>query len=383
MQETVELLSQLVAIDSVNPSLVQGAPGERELASFVANWLERVGAHVEIVPAATGERPSVLGHLPGAGRGRSLLLYAHLDTVGVTGMGRPHQPVVQGDRLLGRGALDMKGGLTATLLTMAACALRRPAGDVHFAAVADEESGSLGMEAVLRRLAQLDIKPDAAIVPEPTNLQLCLAHRGFGWVTLTTHGRAAHTAMRGEGLDAVARMGRVVVALEQLDQSLQTRPAHPLLGRGAVLASLIRGGSELFTYPAECQAEVVRRTLPGENATTIAGEIDELLADLRRQDPRFSASFELKLHRAPLETAADSPIATALAAAMEERLGRPPTIVGAPYWTDAGLMAEDGIPTVIFGPSGEGLHSEVEWVSLSSVQTVTAILLGAVRAFCI
>jgi acetylornithine deacetylase len=277
----------------------------------------------------------------------------------------------------------MKGGLTATLLTMAACALRRPAGDVHFAAVADEESGSLGMEAVLRRLAQLDIKPDAAIVPEPTNLQLCLAHRGFGWVTLTTHGRAAHTAMRGEGLDAVARMGRVVVALEQLDQSLQTRPAHPLLGRGAVLASLIRGGSELFTYPAECQAEVVRRTLPGENATTIAGEIDELLADLRRQDPRFSASFELKLHRAPLETAADSPIAAALAAAIEHSLGRPPTIVGAPYWTDAGLMAEDGIPTVIFGPSGEGLHSEVEWVSLSSVQTVTAILLGAVRAFCI
>lgn len=382
MKEMMELLSRLVAIDSVNPSLVRGASGEGKMAAFVSDWLRHAGVRVEAVPAETEGRPSVLGMVPGTGGGPTLLLYAHLDTVGVTGMNRPHRAAVQGDRMLGRGTLDMKGGLTAVLLAVAACIRRRVAGDVYVAAVADEEGNSLGMEAVLRRLAQMNIRPDAAIVPEPTQLQLCLGHRGFDWMTLTTHGRAAHTALRAEGIDAIARMGRVIVALERLDESLQIRPEHPLLGHGAVLASLVRGGSELFVYPAECRADVVRRTLPGESPAAVTDEVRNLLSELEQQDPNFSASLEFRLHRAPFETTADSPIAVALMAASERELGREISIVGVPFWTDAGLLAEAGISTAIFGPSGEGLHSHVEWVSLSSVEKLTKILIGAVRMFC-
>lgn len=382
MPDMVSLLSRLVAIDSVNPSLVPGAAGEEEMAAFVSDWLKQAGARVETVPAAPDGRPSVLGMVPGTGGGHTLLLYAHLDTVGVTGMNRPHRPVVQGDRMLGRGTLDMKGGLAAVLLAAAACSRKKVAGDVVIAAVADEEGNSTGMETVLRRLAETGVRPDAAIVPEPTQLQLCLAHRGFDWMTITTHGRAAHTALHAEGIDAIARMGRVIVALERLDESLQIRTAHPLLGHGSVLASLVHGGSELFVYPAECRADVVRRTLPGESPHAVINEVKGLLLELERNDPHFSASVELRLHRAPFESAAESPIAAVLKAVSEHEMGREISIVGAPFWTDAGLLAEAGISTAILGPSGDGLHSEVEWVSLSSVEKLTKILTGAARRFC-
>lgn len=382
MQNIIQLSSQLVAIDSINPSLVPGAAGEGEIAAFVADWLQRAGAHVQVVPAASGERPSVLGLVRGAGGGRSLLLYAHLDTVGVTGMKAPHRPTLQGDKLFGRGALDMKGSLAAVMLVAAECARQPLAGDVYIAAVSDEESGSVGMEAIVRHLAQNNVKLDASIVTEPTGLDLCLTHRGFGWATITTHGRAAHAALRGEGIDAIARMGRVLVALEKLDQSLQERPAHPLLEHGAVIASVIRGGTEVFTYPAECAIDLVRRTLPGEDAAAITREMNALLAALQAQDPQFSATFDLKLYRAPLETSADSPIAATVTAMAEKWMGHPPDTFGAPFWTDAGLLAEAGIPTVILGPSGEGAHADIEWVSLSSVQTLVNILTDTARAFC-
>jgi acetylornithine deacetylase len=377
------LASRLVAIDSINPSLVPGAPGERAIATFVADRLQRSGARVEIVPAdAADDRPSVLGILPGTGGGRSLLLYAHLDTVGTAGMDLSHQPAIDGDRLLGRGGLDMKGSLAVVLSVVESCARSGLAGDLVVAAVADEEGASLGMEAVLRRMARIGCRPAAAIVAEPTGLRLCVAHRGFAWVTITTHGRASHSALPGEGIDAIARMGRVLVALEELDRSLQARPGHPLVGHGSVLASLIRGGSELFTTPAECRIDLVRRTLPGQNAADVTNEIEGVLSDLRSRDPKFAATFELKLYRAPLEIEAGSPIAAALASSAEKTLGSRPATFGAPYWTDAGLLAEAGIPTAIFGPGGEGLHSEVEWVSLSSLESLADILTDTAKTFC-
>ncbi len=381
-QDLVSLLSRLVAIDSVNSSLVPGAAGEAGIAAFVANELERLGAHVAIIPAHKENRPSVLGAIAGTGGGRSLLLYSHLDTVGVEGLVDLHRPKVQADKLFGRGSLDMKGGLASILLAAKAWARARPAGDVYIAAVSDEESDSAGMEAVLRYLGRQRIHPDAAIVPEPTGMALCLAHRGFAWIAVTTRGRAAHTALRADGVNAIEHMGRVLTALEEYDRELLARPAHPLLGHGAATVSLIRGGSELYTCPALCRIDLVRRTLPGENRETIRREFDTLLAAAGRQDPLFSATFEIKLLRAPLETPAESPIVATLTALAQDELGRAPGIVGAPYWTDAGLLAEAGIPSVIFGPSGEGPHAAVEWVSLSSLEALTRILIETTRIFC-
>src|SRR5947207_10135955 len=206
MDDLTELTAKLVEIDSVNPALVPGGNGEREIALLVADWCDRRGLEVELIG---DDRPSVIATRRGSGGGRSLLLNAHLDTVGVAGMAAPHVARVADGRLYGRGAYDMKGALAAILV--AAAGVRDLRGDVIVTAVADEELASIGTEAVLER-----VHADAAIVPEPTELQLAVAHRGFVGFELETHGVAAHGSRPDLGVDAIAKMGHVLVAPQQL-----------------------------------------------------------------------------------------------------------------------------------------------------------------------
>ena len=182
MSELSELVAKLVSIDSVNPSLAAGGAGEGEIAGFVAGWLEQAGLEVELQQAAP-ERPNVIATARGSGEGRSLLLNAHMDTVGVDAMDRPYEPIVDCDRLFGRGAYDMKGSLAAIMLAGAAAAKKSLRGDVIVAAVVDEEFASIGTEALLRSRSA-----DAAIVAEPTELRLCVAHKGFASLELETLG---------------------------------------------------------------------------------------------------------------------------------------------------------------------------------------------------
>ena len=220
--ELTELTARLVAIDSVNPALVSGGKGEREVAAFVAEWCAGRGLDVEVVGA---ERPSVIATRRGSGGGRSLLLNGHLDTVGVAGMEAPHEPRVEDGRLYGRGAYDMKGAIAAIMLAAAqATGLR---GDVIVTAVADEELASAGTEAVLER-----VRADAAIVVEPTDLRFAVAHRGFVGFELETAGVAAHGSRPELGVDAIVKMGPVLTALEELDRRLQAGPRHALVGPG-------------------------------------------------------------------------------------------------------------------------------------------------------
>ena len=224
----VDLAARLVAIDSINPGLIEGAAGERELAGYVADWCTRAGLDVELVGPA--ERPSVIAIARGSGGGRSLLLNAHLDTVGVAGMDAPLEPRVEDGRLYGRGAYDMKGALAAIL--DAAAKVENLRGDVIVTAVADEELASIGTAAVLER-----VLADAAIVVEPTELKLAVAHKGFVGFELETHGVAAHGSRPHLGVDAIAKIGPVLVALKALDGRLQAGAQHPLVGPGSVHAS--------------------------------------------------------------------------------------------------------------------------------------------------
>lgn len=377
-----DLIAQLVAIDSRNPALDPQGPGEAAVAHAVAAFLREAGLEISVV-APRPERPSVVARLRGAGGGRTLLLNAHSDTVGFGAMVDPLAPRVEGGRMYGRGSYDMKSGLAAILETAAVLARgERLRGDLIIAAVADEEHASLGTEAALAHLRAAGVRVDGAIVTEPTELQICTAHKGFAWVTITTRGRAAHGSRRDEGIDAIAHMGRVLAELEQLDQALQEREAHPLLGRASLHASLIEGGTELSTYPARCRLQIERRSLPGETAASVAAEIDDLLARLGAADPRFSAESELTLFRPPMETAHDAPLVAALTAAAAERLGAPPPIFGAPFWMDAALITEAGVPTAVFGAHGEGAHADVEWVDLASVRACADVLIATARAFC-
>lgn len=364
MSELAALAAALVAIDSVNPDLAPGGAGEGEIARFVAEWLERAGLEVSVEEAAPG-RPSVVGVARGSGGGRALMLNAHLDTVGLGGPDGALTPRIEGGRLYGRGSYDMKASLAAIMLAGAECARRGLRGDVLVTAVADEEMASIGTAAICESW-----KADAAIVSEPTEERVCVAHKGFVGFELETFGKAAHGSRPDLGVDAIARMGHVLVGVEALDSLLRAGPAHPLLGTGSLHAGLIEGGQEYSSYPARCLLTGERRTIPGEDVEQVERELAELLGDL---EGRVTITFS----RPPLETPADAEIAQlALRHAGRTEVG------GVPFWADSALLAAAGIPTVVYGPAGEGAHAEVEWVDVASAERCRDVYVACAVELC-
>jgi acetylornithine deacetylase len=355
---------------------VPGSPGEAEIAQYIGSWLEGAGLEVELLESAPG-RPNVVGIARGIGGGKSLLLNGHMDTVGVTGMPDAHQPRIQDGRLYGRGAYDMKAGLAACMLAIAQAKRQRLRGDVIFTAVSDEEYASAGTMDLAQR-----IKADAAIVAEFTELQLILAHRGFVWLEVETMGRAAHGSRPDLGVDAIVKMGKVLMQMEKLDQKLRSNPSHPLLGSGSLHASLIQGGQELSSYPDRCVLSVERRTLPGEMPESVEAELMQMVETIQGSDPSFQAVVRRGIDRMPLETREDAEIVQSLQAASAQVLRRPLQIAGVPFWTDAALLSAAGIPSVLFGPSGSGAHAVEEWVELESVQACAQIYLETAVRFC-
>lgn len=375
MDALERLLADLVAIDSVNPALVPGGAGEGAVAAFVAEWLRAAGLEVHLDEVRPG-RPNVVARLPGSGGGRTLLLNGHIDTVGVAGMAAPHQPELRSGRMYGRGAYDMKCGVAACMLAIAEARHSPLRGDVIFTAVMDEEHAGLGtLDAAARYHA------DAALIAEPTELALVVAHKGFVWLEIETQGAAAHGSIPG-AVDAIAQMGKVLVALDALNRRLLARPSHPLLGSGSLHAALISGGQELSSYPERCVLAIERRTVPGETPAAVAAEITALVESLAADNPQFRAVVRPGLDRPPMETPADAPLPALLREHAAAVLGRPVPVQGVPYWTDAASLAAAGIPTVLFGPSGAGAHALEEWVDMSSVQQCATIYARLIRAFC-
>jgi acetylornithine deacetylase len=270
----------------------------------------------------------------------------------------------------------MKAGVAAALIACRDAAGLGLAGDVLVAAVADEEHASLGVQEVLTTVGA-----DAAIVTEPTELALVVAHKGFVWAEIEVAGRAAHGSRPHLGVDAVVKAGPILTALGALDERLGAR-THPLLGRGSVHASTIRGGEELSSYPARCVVGLERRTLPGESAADVERELAALLGACRRDDPELRAETRTLLVREPFEVPADAGIAEVVRAAAADVLGAPPPTTGASYWADAAFIAAAGIPTVMFGPVGEGAHAAEEWVSLASTEAVARTLVAVAARVC-
>jgi acetylornithine deacetylase len=357
-----DLTAALVRIDSINPDLVPGGAGEAEIARFVAHWLGDRGLEVHTIEPRPG-RPSIVGIARGRGGGRSLMLNAHMDTVGVEGMQAPFEPRIENGRLYGRGAYDMKGSLAACMVAGAAAAQEDLAGDVIVTAVADEEFASIGTQAVLEQHSA-----DAAIVTEPTQLRACVAHKGFVWAELETAGRAAHGSRPDEGIDAITRMTPVLARLAALQRSLGDRPPHPLVGPPSIHASLIEGGQELSSYPARCLLSIERRTIPGETAQDAERECGELAGE--------DAEVRMGLVRDPFEVGHEEAVVRAVVNATGAEL------YGDTPWMDAALTQAAGIPTVVFGPSGAGAHAVEEWVDLASVKGCADTLIAVARELC-
>ncbi len=379
VDNALRLLKELIAIDSVNPALVPGAAGEAAVGRAVAEAMRGMGLTVETQEVAPG-RPNVIGTLEGRLPGRSLMFCGHLDTVGVAGMKAPFDPVERDGRIYGRGSEDMKSGVAAMIdaARVVAESGGLAAGRLVVACVVDEEHASLGADALVTRW-----RADAAVVTEPTDLEIAVAHKGFEWVEIETEGVAAHGSRPREGRDAIRLMARVLNGLDHLDRRLQAEPPHPLLGTASLHASLIEGGRELSSYPDRCHLQMERRSIPGEAPGIAAREVDELLTRLRAEDPEFKAASRAMFARSHYEIAADHELPHAMRRALSAfapSLSRTP--IGMSFWTDAAILGDAGIPSILFGPIGAGLHSVEEWVDAQSVLTCRDALVNLSRDWC-
>lgn len=374
--DPVELARELIRIDSVNPQLVPGAAGEAAIAGWCAGWL---GAHgFEVHRLGTADRPTVVGILRGTGGGRSLMLNGHLDTVGVASYhDDPFAAEVREGRIFGRGSFDMKSGVAAILVAAVRASRAGIAGDVIVTLVADEEFGSRGTEDALAAFTA-----DAAIVTEPSELNLVLAHRGFAWFEVELLGRAAHGSMPHQGVDAIAHAGLVLRALDELRDRLGAVAPHPLLGHGTVRVSMIAGGTDAATVADSCTLTIERRTLPGETPDAVDAQLRGILEELAAGTPELRFVLRRLVARGAFEADPEWPIVRAVADAAERVLGAPAGVRGEPFWTDAGLILEAGIPCLLIGVDGGGAHADTEWATTGSVEQLTDLLEGAIRTFC-
>jgi acetylornithine deacetylase/succinyl-diaminopimelate desuccinylase-like protein len=370
----IDLLKDLVAIDSVNPSLVPGGAGESAIAERIAAELRASDIDAGIVEAAPG-RPNVFGVIDSGRPGPALMLCGHSDTVGVEGMAAPFDPVIRDGKLFGRGSQDMKGGV-ASILGAARRLAESPAGlkgRVIVAIVADEEYASIGADAVVT-----DWKADAAVVTEPTDLMIGIGHKGFEWVEVEAQGVAAHGSRPDDGVDAILMMGRVLGELDALERAFVAGPHHPLLGRPSLHASLIGGGRELSTYPDRCTLSIERRTVAGERPQSLVREVEAILGRLRRADPRFAAQARSLFDRSPYLTPEGHPLPVLL----RESLGRETTVGALSFWTDAAILGAAGMASVVFGPGGAGLHGLEEYVRVDEVLACRDALVSLARRYC-
>ncbi len=375
--DAVALTRALVRVDSRNPSLVPGGPGERSVAELLAGVLASWGFRVDVYDALPG-RPNVIARIGnpagggggGGGGGRTLMFNGHLDVVGVEGMTHaPWDAAEWGDRVYGRGSSDMKSGI-ASMCAAAARVAQHVEGEIVVAAVADEEYESAGTRSLIER----GIRADAAIVTEPTGLAIMPAHLGFVWLDITTHGRAAHGSRWDLGVDAIRHAGLVLSELDRFDAEELPKRRHTLLGRPSVHASTIVGGIGMSTYPDKCTIQIERRTIPGESPELVRQEIESVCERAGQRHPHFRADITVAFAQEPSDVSVAAPIVTALRGALQDAREEV-RVQGMTAWTDAALLNAAGIPAICFGPGDIGLaHAAEEYVIIEEIERATRVL---------
>lgn len=375
---TTKTLQKLVQINSVNPQLDSSGAGELEIGRYIHKLLQEFEADSVMDEIKPG-RVNVTGRIKGVGTGKSLMLNAHMDTVGVKGMVDPFSGKIENGKLYGRGAYDMKGSIAAILAVAKAMHDHKIQlnGDLVFSFVADEEHESIGAQELIKT-----IKADAAIVTEPTNLAICTAHRGFGIFKITTEGKTAHGGNHHLGVDANSLMGYLLAEISEWSKTLSGHKLHPLCGEASIHVPLIKGGRSLFIYSHECEICAERRTIPGETQKEVTQELQKLVESASGKDDRFNAIIEPILWRSPYEISPDSTIVKKLEDAYIKKNQIKPEYIGHTWWEDSAIFGEAGIETVIIGPKGGGIHEDVEWAELDSVSDLGEILLNTALLFC-
>jgi succinyl-diaminopimelate desuccinylase len=362
--ELVALAIDLLRFPSVNPP-----GGERPAAELLATRLAAAGLAVELIDHGA-DRASLLARLPGRGDRPAMLFTGHLDVVGAGDRPWRHDPfggVVEGGKLYGRGASDMKGAVAA--MALAAIALHRAGvplrGDVVLAFTAGEEVDSLGAQAIVD--SGLVTNVDAIVVGEPTDLELYVAEKGSLTLEIQTNGVGAHASMPHLGRNAIHAMADVVRALER--HRFDVAP-HPLLGEPTISVGTIRGGAGSNVVPDRCTIEVDVRTVPAQSQPAVVAELESLLHRLVRERPDLDVRITHTLGRDAVETDLDAPLVRDLAAVVADVTGRRPEPAGVVYATDAAVFVPAwAVPMVICGPGlPEQAHQTDEWLSIERLE---------------
>ncbi|KAL6835453.1 peptidase M20 [Trichoderma camerunense] len=377
--DPVELTQTLVRINSANPSMgsIPG-PGETAVARYITAWMEHRDIETHWIEPTPG-RPSVIGVARGSGGGKNLMLNGHIDTVTLVGYeGDPLNGDIIDGKLYGRGAADMKCGIAAAMVTLANAKQQGLNGDVIFTGVADEEFESIGTQQVL----EAGWRADGAIVSEPTNMGILYAHKGFVWFEVDIHGLASHGSRYDLGIDAICKAGYFLVELDKHASNLTAQTGDSVLGPGSIHASIINGGEEVSSYPALTRIQLERRTVNGETPETVIKELETILDGLVEKVPDFKYTLRTTFNRSSFEAALDHPFSQLVRKHVSVTLGEEPVISGAPYWTDSALLADVGIPTLLWGPKGEGLHGKLEYADVESIKQVTETLTAIAVEFC-
>lgn len=380
IQDVITLVSELVKIDSSNPWLVPGSPGEAVVAAYIADWLKPLGVEVRLEEVENG-RPNLIAIWRGTGGGKSLCLYAHNDTVGYAlWRDRALTPRFEGDKMIGLGAADDKGHGAAALLALK-CLVEsgiKLRGDVWVLLPIDEEGTSSGSMDFIKHY-----HPDGVLVLEALGPgKITITHQGFGWLDIIVEGRAAHGSAPDIGIDAIVHMAEVITRLSKLDREKFAASAHPLNGRTVFHTGTITGGTDYATYPDRCVLGIEIGTQPGETIQNRVAEIEMIFDEVRGLYPNFKGIVEVKLARDPFDARGHEELWKIVASEMEKETDQIPKAGGENSWGDAALFQDAGMPTLMFGAPGGNLHAPDEWVSLSGLTHLARILVGVAGRFC-
>lgn len=362
----IELLEDLVVIESVNPGLVPGAAGEMAIVWYLEARLAAAGFSTTMVPSnGAPDRPSLVAIGPGEPDWPTVVLNGHLDTVGVAGMPAPFVPDIDGDRMYGRGTADMKGGVAAAVVAAEHLVASGAPVRVILALVADEEDASTGSESVIAAIPELGVHLDACIIAEPTDLALSRSLRGFAVVRVQFEGRAAHSSQAEQGINALTHLAQFMYAVDRHADEVRS-------AGGDLMVTLASGGTSAFVIPDRAECCVELRTTPEQRAARAVDVVADLL------DPEWNATSDLVAYREGWRLDEVGP-ATDLSRQLGAALGTGVSF-DAPYWMEAPLW-QQVCPTLICGPSGGGLHAVDEWVSLSQVRRFTDALVAVLSGW--
>ncbi len=375
-RSVINTLEELIRINSVNPAYACG-----QMEAGIQAWIHRffVDAGMDVkLTEVHPERPNLLTTLPGRDRSRRLLLDAHVDTAGIENMTiPPFKPLIRDGRVYGRGACDTKGGLAAMMHALTELHEEGvvPSCDVVLAATMDEEYSFRGAAHLCDHMTA-----DAAIVAEPTELRMVVASKGCLRWRVTMGGRAAHSSKPHLGVNAISRMARLIVVMEEEDASLR-REHHPLVGEPTLNVGLIRGGAQVNIVPEECLMEIDRRLIPGERPPDIRRQYEQLSETLRTRFPDLEVTHLPLIEDWPMETPPDSHIVRTAQRALN-RLGLCSDPAGVPFGSDASKFARAGIPSIVTGPGSiDQAHTAAEYVPLNEVELAVTIYKEIIRGF--